>query len=123
MRTLLAKLADRLRKQPTPPPPQIHLTEEGFDIVRNGETMESLRWRNVRKIVTFKYDNVSHDEICVAFLVDEENSWILISEEWNGFLKATEKMKERFPSISENWFTKVMTPVFETKKTVLFELS
>jgi len=122
MKGILGRLAKLFRREPLRPPPIVRTSEDGLEVIRCGETLASVRWRDVRKIITYKYDLFSTDEICVGFFTDEDaDTWLEISEEWKGFLEAVEMMERWFPSIPRNWFNEVMVPAFERKETVLYE--
>jgi len=119
---ILKRLARLFRPAAPAPRPSVRVTEDGLELVRAGQVVASLRWSDVRKIITYKYDLFSTDEICVGFLTaPDAEAWFEISEEWPGFLAAVEKMEELFPSIPENWYRDVMVPVFARKETVLWE--
>ena len=111
-----------LKSEPNPVPPSVRVTQDGLQVVRSDEILASLRWADVRKIVTYKHDLFSTDEICLGFLTaSNADAWLEISEEWPGFLEATAKMEELFPSISKGWYNAIMVPAFERKETVLWE--
>ena len=104
--------------------PSVQVIQDGLQVVRSGKILGSIRWSDIKKIITYKYDLFSIDEICVGFLTAlDADSWLEISEQWSGFQEATDKLEERFPSIPKDWYGKVMVPAFESKETVLWESS
>ena len=102
--------------------PQISITEEGLQVFCEKEKIGSIFWSEITQIIAYKYDNFSYDEICVGLVSkNESDSWLEISEEWEGFLSAKEKMEKIFPSIKKEWLGEIMVPAFECKKIVLYE--
>ncbi len=91
-------------------------------VERQGEGPVAIRWDEIARIITYKYDLFSTDEICIGFLTDKNvEPWVEIREEWEGFLEACKEMKRRFPTIPEDWYSEIMVPVFDRKETVLYE--
>jgi len=102
--------------------PSARVTDDGLAIVRENEILDSVRWDDVRKIIAYKYDNGTTDEICLGFLAAADaNKPFEISEERPGFIAASEAMQKRFPGIPENWYQEIMVPAFARKETVLYE--
>lgn len=96
--------------------------EDGLQVIREDDILGSVNWVDIKKIIVYKYDNFTTDEICVGLLTAlDADSWLEISEECSGFMEAVEKMREVFPSIPEDWYIEVMVPVFERKETVLWQ--
>lgn len=88
----------------------------------NEETLETLRWSDVRRIIAYKYDLFSYDEICVGFLTDPTaDDWLEISERSDGFADAMKFVEARFPSIPDRWFWDVSRPAFVRNETVLWD--
>jgi hypothetical protein len=102
--------------------PSTRITEDGLAIERDGEVLDSIRWEDVRKVIAYKYDRGTTDEICLGFLTDPDaEQCFQISEERPGFIAASEAMQKQFPGTPENWYQEIMVPAFERKETVLYE--
>jgi hypothetical protein len=96
--------------------------DDGFQLLYRQEVEAEVRWEDVRRIVAYKYDLFACDEICLGFVTGEaDRVQVEVSERHPGFLAVCEAMRQRFPSIPENWYNEIMVPAFERKETVLFE--
>ena len=120
------RLAELLHRKPCAsrmPRAFVRLTQGGLEVGPTGEeTVASVRWSDVRRIIAYKHDLFGTDEICVGFLTAADaDSWLEVSEEWSGFREAVNKMEELFPSIPKNWYGEVSVPPFERKETVLWD--
>ncbi len=101
--------------------PTIRLTNDGLQLTHGDKITAEISWSNVTKIITYKYDNFTTDEICVAFRTwRESDAWLEVSEEWLGFSELMKVMKQRFPEINSGWYMAVMQPPFERRETVLW---
>ena len=121
---MLRKFIRSFYAKPEKVKPQICITEEGLQVVCGKEAIGLIFWSEITQIIAYKYDNFSYDEICVGFVPkNKSDPWLEISEEWEGFLRAKEKMEEMFPSINKEWLGEIMVPAFERKETVLYEFS
>jgi hypothetical protein len=103
--------------------PVLRVTEEGFDLL-DGATqvvIRSVRWADVTKIQTYKLDLVTTDCICLLFESRSGQPLVQVSEEWKGFPNLIGPLTAAFPSVPPNWYMEVMTPAFETKRTVLYD--
>lgn len=119
---MINRLVSLFHKKPALPVPRVQTTEDGIQVVSAGEILASVQWCHVKKIITYKYDLLTTDVICVGFLTEKDaHSWLEISEDWHGFREATDRMESRFPSIPKDWFVNVMVPAFERRERVLYE--
>lgn len=119
---IMNRLAGLFRQGPPAVAPCVRVGEDGLQVVRGGKVLASVRWSDVKRIIAYKYDCFSTDEICVGLLTSPDaESWLEISEQWPGFREAVARMEARFPSIPEDWLAQVMVPAFERKETVLWE--
>ena len=75
------RLAKVFRRKPAVPPTSVQVTEDGLQIVYKDEILASVRWADVKRIITYKYDLITTDEICVGFpTAADAESWLEISE-------------------------------------------
>lgn len=104
------------------PKVEIRTDEHGLKIFHGVDVRAVLHWSEVKKIIAYKYDVFTMDEICVGFFkaIDAED-WLEISENWPGFKNACETMKSVFPGIEQNWQMEVMFPPFERCETILWQ--
>jgi hypothetical protein len=102
--------------------PRIRLKDDGFEVdAANGVVAVSVRWNGVSRIQAYKLDLVTTDCICLLFELGAGRAPVQVSEEWLGFQDLFGPLAARFPEIPESWYVDIMTPAFETKRTVLFE--
>jgi len=105
----------------TAPDPHVRVTDEGFDLVSavDQSLISAVRWSDVARIETYKVDLLTTDCICLLFEFRSGAKAIQVSEEWPGFAELFGPLSKAFPAIQENWYLEVMTPAFESKRTVL----
>ena len=80
-----------------------------------------MRWAEVSRIQAYKLDLMTTDCICLLFEFSSETPPVQISEEWQGFQELFAPLTQRFPDIPGSWYTDIMLPAFETKRTTLYE--
>lgn len=121
---MLNRLAHFSHRRPQALPPSILVTQDSLQFVRGDQLLQSVRWSDIKKIITYKYDLFTTDDICVGFLAEKDaEMWLEINKDWDGFPVATNRMESLFTSIPKDWFHSVMVPAFERKETVLWESS
>jgi hypothetical protein len=100
----------------------VRILPDRLAIEREGEVLEGMRWADVCKIVTYKIDLGTVDEICLGFFDQNRPGEVFeISERLLGFGDLFADLQTRYPSIPERWYFDVMVPAFERKETVLYE--
>jgi hypothetical protein len=77
-----------------------------------------LGWDAVERIVTYKIDLLTFDEIRVQF--DFAGGSVTVTEESPGFPEFMQEVVRRFPSAA-NWHARVSQPAFATNRTLLFD--
>jgi len=102
-------------------PARIQCTDRGIAVELDSGQSASLQWHDVCEIVTYKRDLFSYDQICLAFRTAVDNEWTEIWESDEGFEEACRVVRERFPSVPEDWYSTVMLPPFETCRRVLYQ--
>ena len=114
---------ERFYSKSEPVRPQIRASKEGLKVVNGKELLGSFCWSEIKQIIAYKYDNFSYDEICIGFVPKQrDESWLEISEEWEGFSQAKREMETVFPSINKEWLEEITLPAFERKETVLYAI-
>ena len=122
-RTLRALFQHPLLRRRPPEVPRISLTGDGVELRRGAERLSGLRWHEVERVVSYKRDLFTVDEILVAFEyrgVAGEPMTFIVSEECPGFPEFMTALRVAFPTIPEDWYSRVMQPAFATNLTVLF---
>ena len=82
-------------------------------------TEQRMRWEKIHRIVTYKIDLLTYDEIRVQ-LEGSDGSVIVVTEESPGFASFMAELVHRYPSASD-WHAKVSQPAFAENWTVLYE--
>ena len=91
---------------------------EGFSYpFENGTSM--IRWAEVDRIVGYKLDMFTVDEICIELHVGDRA--IRFSESTAGWYQFQERLRNVFPDIRKDWELDVAMPAFETIYIVLYE--
>jgi hypothetical protein len=92
--------------------------EDGFSYPFK-EHAGKLPWSEIERIVAYKLDQMTTDEICLDI---STNGWkITYSESVPGWYQFVAKLKQAFPAIPDNWDGQIMQPPFATNYTVLYE--
>jgi hypothetical protein len=82
-------------------------------------TEKRIRWDEIDRIVTYKIDLLTYDEIRVQF-ESSDGHVIVVTEESPGFGDFMQEVVRRYPS-TEEWHAKVSQPPFAECWTVLFD--
>jgi hypothetical protein len=92
--------------------------DDGFSIeLKDG--IHNIKWREIDKLVAYKTDLLTTDEICLDIIYGCHK--ITISEDTPGWYQFVEKSKLMFNKIDHAWDTKIMQPAFETNLTIIYE--
>jgi hypothetical protein len=98
--------------------PQVHLTADGFKIVRRGKLRTAVRWTDICGVAAFKQDLFTVDLITLAFhTVDHD--YVLVQEDMPGYQSVLAAIPQHFPDFDTQWWHKVAVPAFEKRWTVL----
>ncbi len=92
--------------------------DEGFTI-KLKESFERILWNEIEKLVAYKMDLGTIDEICLDVVYGEYQ--ITITEETPGWYQFVEKTKEIFPFIAKNWDSTIVYPAFATNLTIIYQ--
>jgi hypothetical protein len=99
-------------------PGKFTYAEDGFTYAFT-EGPEFIRWSEIWRIVTYKLDRLTFDDICLDIFWKD---WKLtITEDTPGWDQFVAKLEGNFPGLPEGWYFDVMQPPFATNYTVLYE--
>lgn len=80
---------------------------------------EKLKWTDIERIVAYKPDLMTMDELCVELF---SGNWkITYSESLPGWYQFVKKLNMAFPSLPDDWDWRIIQPPFATNYTVLYE--
>ena len=82
-------------------------------------TEKRITWAQIDRIVTYKIDLLTYDEIRVQF-ENRNGDAIVVTEESPGFVALMHEVVRRFPS-AQDWHAQVSQPPFVECWTVLYE--
>jgi len=99
---------------------RLELQDGGFHLVQGGVRLSTVNWQDVRMVRAFKRDLWSHDMICLAFEVGDDE-WIEIWECMVDFLIVCEKMKTMLAGVPDDWYQDMMLPPFALNLRVLWQ--
>ncbi|HEY4107679.1 hypothetical protein [Puia sp.] len=92
--------------------------EEGFTYAF-ADGPEFVRWAEIRRIVAYKVDRLTYDDICLDIFWRD---WkFTITEDTAGWDRLIAQLRIAFPNIPDDWYGKVGLPAFATNSMVLFE--
>ena len=121
--SVFSRLSNWLSKRHTPPRCySIQLSERGFEVSDQNESLWSMEWEHIVRVVAFKLDRVTTDTICVGFQrVNESDRVWAVEEEWDGYRPLHSKLDQFTQGAwSEKW-REVAHPAFEFNWTVIWE--
>ena len=115
----LRTLADRRRAARMPP--EITLRPDGFVVASPDGREFRVRWASVIRVLAYKSDHFTTDEVVVAFRQREDPELVFeVSEEWAGFRELFEPMRREL-GITEDWYLETIGRPFATDFRVIFE--
>lgn len=91
--------------------------ETGFEIDLKTE-VHSIKWTDIERILVYKADLLTIDEICMEILYD--NRTIVITEETRGWYQFIDRLKSILP-VKDNWEAEVLKSPFEYNLTTVYE--
>jgi hypothetical protein len=93
--------------------------DKGFTI-NIGNEENQYNWTQIETIVAYKEDLYTTDMICMNLLTNDNLKYSL-NEETKGWFQFVKNSKKNISEISKDWDFKIMTPVFETSLTLLYD--
>ncbi|MFZ1786879.1 MAG: hypothetical protein WAT92_01150 [Saprospiraceae bacterium] len=96
---------------------KISILEDGFEI-NNGNNTDQIKWAEIEKIIAFKKELVTEDQICLEF--ESNNRTFYCSEDYEGWIEFEEMLRQQITQIDETWKSSVSYPPFEESKTTIF---
>jgi hypothetical protein len=100
--------------------PDLRVDEHGFSLSKAGKCFERYSWDEVEKIVAWKRDRGTYDEIRLTIDLSARSEPLELSEEFNGFRPFIEAMRQRLAGVNENWWLEVAFPAFAENATDVF---
>ena len=95
----------------------VTLIENGFEITVN-EDSTVIKWSSIDRLVGYKIDQFTIDEICLYIEYDNKNA--LVTEDYSGWRKFMIQLLSRYPNVDKNWEMVIEKPAFERNETELF---
>ena len=95
----------------------------GVEFISEAGKVTSILWSDVEKIYAYKKDCFASDQIRIEIYSVNPEADILITEDTLGFAEFQKELSRRFPSISADWFGKIIQPPFATNLTLFYERS
>jgi len=78
------------------------------------------RWDDVLKIIAYKTDRLTIDQICIEVFL-RDGQMFRISEETLGYYQFMEHAKREITGLLPDWELKVVHPAFERNETILLD--
>jgi hypothetical protein len=117
---MLGWLRRIIRPRRDPPQPEIRADEDGVAVTLGAENRR-VAWKDVGRIVAWKRDLLTTDEILLRIdSADTPDQSLTLSEEWPGFTTLFGPM-ERILGVSPAWYREIMTPAFEPRPRILYD--
>ena len=95
----------------------VRLIDNGFEVIYD-ETATLFSWIEIDKLIGFKIDRFTTDDICLK--IESGNKFAIISEEFDGWRIFMNELLNRFPTIDKNWEGIISYPAFERNETELY---
>jgi len=118
MTSFILKLKERF--SPKEPKLAVVFDAAGFTILQDEKPKVCADWSSVREIFAYKDDLWSYDEICIGFRFNDAGEYYWVGESCVGYREFIENLKEKFPEIRTDWFSKVAFPAFDRNRTTLW---
>ena len=97
------------------------LTRDGFGLNQGDSRLGSVRWEEVDKVLAFKRDLLTSDEVCLAFEIGDSDTVFEVNEGVGSFWDLVARVKEVFPDSEQDWEETVVNPAFAENSAVLYE--
>ncbi len=97
----------------------IVIEPEGLAFIGTGVENIAVPWSAVRRVVAYKLDLITTDEVRLRLDLDTPPYSVEVSEEMEGFesLRSAAEKHFQFP---KGWWSQVVQPAFATNERVLF---
>jgi hypothetical protein len=116
----MLKFLERLRRRPAAAP-RVVLEPDGFALLDPAGEAARVRWDEVSRVITYKRDRLTTDEIVVVFVLSQDPSHPLeVSEECSGFAELFAPL-ERELGVSSEWYLRTSAKPFEPDFQLIFE--
>ena len=102
---------------------RITIIEDGFSVElphQKGISDKSVCWDAIEEIRGYKRDLFAVDLICWGFCLQDEEYVLEVNEEMLGFAELVKSVEAHFDIKSEDWWSKVAIPAFDTNMTVIW---
>lgn len=96
---------------------KLHLLKNSFEI-NNGSSRINVKWCEIEKIVAFKKDLLTYDQICLEIYSNKKQFYC--SEDFDGWNDFVKELNNQLPRLDKNWIRKVSQPPFEKSRTTIF---
>jgi hypothetical protein len=117
----MVSLLTWLRSRRRPEPPRIITDPAGFDVIWPSGERQSVRWAQVIRVLAYKRDHLTTDEVLVAFRQAEDPRLVVqVSEEWPGFRNLFEPMAREL-AVSDAWYLETTKRPFASDFRTLYE--
>jgi hypothetical protein len=93
-------------------------TKDGFEI-QHVEKKEMIKWDTIEKLVIYKEEKKSYDEI--RMVIEHAHGHATITEATPGWYQFINRLKSAFPHIPPNWDAKIGQPSFAACTIILYE--
>lgn len=105
-----------------PPPPMIQCDLTGITKVWVVGESEQIAWDQITAAFVYKRDCLTTDQIRLVLGDQDLCKWLEVTEDEPGFNELITNLPNHLPGCqaSEDWFTNVAVPAFETKWTQIF---
>ena len=87
----------------------------------NQSLMFTLDWKDISKVIAYKDDLFSYDEICVGFVLQGSDEYQWTGEDMVGYKELIDYLPSVFPGIRTDWWEKVAFPAFERNQLVIWK--
>jgi len=103
-----------------PQMPKLVGDEQGFSLSGHGIAVEKYAWSEVGRIVAFKRDYGTYDEVYLQLDIGRRIGPLELGEQFEGFSSFVELMEKHLPGISESWWYHVAFPAYAENATTIF---
>ena len=99
----------------------VTINPDGFTLAHPDRELGSVKWPEIARVLAFKQDWGTYDEICLAVDFGDPLQNLVIGEGCDGYQSLLECLELHLPNCRRGWWCDVAFPAFATNLTVLFE--
>jgi hypothetical protein len=117
----LDQIRDLIWRLTRPQMPSLVVDEQGFSLCKAAQVTERYSWGEVGRIIAFKRDLGTYDEICMQIDIGRRACPLELSEEFGGYEQFAKAVEKHLPGVNREWWSQVAFPAFAENVTTIYQ--